>query len=125
MHHLRYLFLKLIPEPDATVLQDEIEQAKGHLDVNDPWNECDTSLALAAAACLYLSEKKENETNDWGLPLLGELEEMKIDDVKMVGVKENIEERVTTPLLQRPDLGWAYLGDGTWKTGYTYGKPDI
>ena len=114
MHHLQRLFLKLIPEPDSTVLNDEIEEAKGHLDVNDPWNEFDTSLALAAAACLYLSERKEDESNEWGLPRLGELRELRIDDVKMAGVRDDIENLVTRRLEERRELGWTYEGDGVW-----------
>ena len=97
------------------MLDDEIEEAKGHLDVNDPWNEFDTSLALTAAACLYLSEKKPEETNDWNMPRLGELRELRIDDVKMIGVRDNIEEIVTPRLSDKPNLGWAYEGNGLWK----------
>lgn len=39
MKNLKHLSIKLCPDPDSTVLEDEIEQAKGHFDVNDPWNE--------------------------------------------------------------------------------------
>lgn len=39
MTNLKRLFIKLCPEPDRTVLADEIKAAKGHFDINDPWNE--------------------------------------------------------------------------------------
>jgi hypothetical protein len=114
MHHLRSLFVKLIPEPESTILSDEIEEAKGHLDVNDPWTEFDTSLALTAAACLYLSDEKA-ENNDWDMPRLGELEELRVDDVKMTGVRDSIESIVGSGLQERLDLGWTYEGDGCWR----------
>ena len=115
MHHLCYLFLKLIPEPDSTVLHDEIEEAKGHLDVNDPWNEFDTNLALTAAACLYLSERKEDECNEWGLPRLGHLTELRIDDVKMEGMRWNIEDLVTARLHEHEDIYWRHIESGVWR----------
>lgn len=39
MKNLEKLFVKLCPEPGSTVLEDEIQAAKGHIDLNDPWNE--------------------------------------------------------------------------------------
>ncbi len=115
MHHLQSLFLKLIPEPDSTVLNDEIEEAKGHLDINDPWNEFDTSLVITAAACLYLSERKENECNEWGLPRLGHLTELRIDDVKMEGMRFTIEDLVTARLHEHEDIYWRYMERGVWR----------
>ena len=130
MHHLRVLFIKLIPEPDSTVLNDEIEEALGHLDVNDPWNEFDTSLTLTSAACLYLSKCAEEENNDWGLPRLGKLQELRIDDVKMAGVRDNIEEIVCRGLIpldrdESPDFGWAYTGNGVWKRNVEVGSEAV
>lgn len=39
MTALKKLFVKLCPEPESTVLDDEIKAAEGHFDINDPWNE--------------------------------------------------------------------------------------
>lgn len=39
MNRLEKLFIKLCPEPGSTVLDEEINAAEGHFDVNDPWNE--------------------------------------------------------------------------------------
>lgn len=118
MHRLQSLFVKLIPEPDSTVLNDEIQEAKGHLDVNDPWTEFDTSLHLIAGACIYLSEREEDETNDRGLSRLGELRELKVDDVKMSGIRDNIENIINRELVEgEPQLHWGYVGDGVWRRG--------
>lgn len=39
MKNLRKLFIKLCPQPERSVLDDEIRAAQGHFDINDPWNE--------------------------------------------------------------------------------------
>ena len=115
MHRLQSLFLKLVPEPESTVLDDEIAEARGHLDIHDPWNEFDTSLALTAAACLYLSERKEQETNEWGLPRLGCLTELRIDDVKMERMRWNIEDLVTARLHEHEHVYWRHMESGVWR----------
>jgi hypothetical protein len=115
MHRLQSLFVKLIPEPDSTVLSDEIEEAKGHMDVNDPWTELNSNYDYLAPVCLYLSERKEDETNEAGLARLGELRELRVDDVKITGVKDTIESLFTGAFESRPDLHWGYVGDGVWR----------
>lgn len=39
MKRLRSLFMKLCPETLSTTLEDAIQAAKGHIDINDPWSE--------------------------------------------------------------------------------------
>lgn len=39
MRRLKKLFIKLCPQPERSVLDDEIKAAQGHFDINDPWNE--------------------------------------------------------------------------------------
>ena len=97
MKNLKILRTKLCPEPDSTVLNDEIEAAGGHIDVNDPWNEFDTAYNLIAHSVLYLT-------------LEGQLQELHIDDIKMEGIRENIESSIT----QRLQEWWCYRGDGVW-----------
>ncbi|EXJ81736.1 hypothetical protein A1O1_07801 [Capronia coronata CBS 617.96] len=96
MEKLQRLFIKLCPEPDSTVLRDEIEAAGGHLDVNDPWNECETSWMLIAHTVVFLT-------------MQGALEELHMDDVKVEGVRSTLESSLSARLQQ----WWAYGGEGS------------
>ena len=111
MTNLRYLFVKLIPEPNSTILDDEINAAIGHFDVNDPWTEIETGLDLIAKACIEFSEDTSNAADELRLP---NLDVLRVDDVKMLGVKDTIEEIVSRNLLEDPQLAWTYEGDGIW-----------
>lgn len=39
MKNLRCLFVKLCPDAGSTILEDAVHDAKGHIDLNDPWSE--------------------------------------------------------------------------------------
>lgn len=39
MSNLRKIYIKLCPEPDSTALNDAVNAAGGHIDLNDPWAE--------------------------------------------------------------------------------------
>lgn len=114
MKQLRKLFIKLIPEPDSTILNDEINAAIGHFDVNDPWTEFETALALVAGTCRILSEASDLDQAERGSG--GNLEELQVDDVKMLGMKDDIEDIININLTgESINLGWEYKGEGTWK----------
>lgn len=98
MKHLRTLSLMLCPEPQSRVLEDEIEDAKGHLDVNDPWNEFDTAYMLVSHTVVALTVE-------------GELHELRIDDVKMEGIRDNLETLISSKLQE----WWSYEGRGIWR----------
>jgi hypothetical protein len=115
LYRLQSLFVKLVPEPESTVLSDEIEEAKGHMDVNDPWGELSSNFDHLATACLYLSERNEDEVNEAGLARLGELRELRIDDVKVVGIRDTTVSLFMGAFESRPDLHWGYVGDGVWR----------
>lgn len=95
MSRLRRLFVKLCPEPDSTVLRDEIEVAGGHMDVNDPWNECETSWMLIAHSVVFLTME-------------GALQELQMDDVKIEGLRQTLEKS----LIARLQEWWTYDGEG-------------
>lgn len=97
MRRLQLLQMKICPEPHSTVLADEIDAAGGHIDVNDPWNEFDTAYGLIAHTVLFLS-------------IEGRLEEFRVDDVKMSGIRETLESTITDRLQE----SWIYRGDGIW-----------
>ncbi|KIX05359.1 uncharacterized protein Z518_06231 [Rhinocladiella mackenziei CBS 650.93] len=100
MKKLQKLLIKLCPEPDSTVLHDEIESAGGHLDVNDPWNECETSWVLIADTVVFLT-------------IEGALRELRMDDVKVDGVRQMLENRLNDRLQE----WWAYEApsSGLWR----------
>ena len=100
MKRLTRLFVKLCPEPDSTVLHDEIEVTGGHLDVNDPWNECETSWTLVAHTVVFLTME-------------GALQELRMDDVKVEGVRETLENSLAAKLQDY----WTYQAprSGVWK----------
>lgn len=39
MRSLQNLFVKLCPEPGSAILEDAVQAAMGHIDLNDPWSE--------------------------------------------------------------------------------------
>ncbi|RVX72158.1 hypothetical protein B0A52_04756 [Exophiala mesophila] len=96
MTNLRRLFIKICPSPESTVLHDEIEAAGGHFDINDPWNECDTSWRLIAH-------------NVAALAGMGNLREFHMDDVHVEGVRQALEDSINR-VLQEP---WTYQGKGS------------
>lgn len=97
MRCLKVLRMKICPEPHSTVLVDEIDAAGGHIDVNDPWNEFDTAYGLIAHTVLFLS-------------IEGRLQEFQVDDIKMIGIRETLENSINDRLRD----SWHYRGDGIW-----------
>lgn len=96
MKRLEKLFIKLCPEPDSTVLHDEIVVAGGHLDINDPWNECETSWMLISHTVVYLT-------------MHGALQKLHMDDVRVEGVRRTLEASVNARLQE----WWTYQGEGS------------
>ena len=99
MKKLKTLTTKLCPEPESSVIDDEIKACLNHIDINDAWMEFDTSYTLVAHTARYLAVE-------------GQLEELRVDDVKMEGIREQLEETVSEILRSE----WAYTASsGIWK----------
>ncbi|KIW22378.1 uncharacterized protein PV07_12268 [Cladophialophora immunda] len=100
MRQLRRLFVKLCPEPSSTVFHDEIEMAGGALDIHDPWNECETSWTLIAHSVVFLTTE-------------GQLCELQMDDVKVEGMRQTLEQGISSLLEGR----WLYEEpeSGIWR----------
>lgn len=125
MANLTHLAFKLCPEPESSVIDDELKLALGHIDVNDAWMEFDTAYTLIAHTVIYLtplgcSDGEEAqpvhdppgpESGGTHLSGHGKLEEFRVDDVKMEGIRQNLEE----VLSQRLQMWWAYMGGGIWR----------
>jgi hypothetical protein len=119
MPNLTHLAFKLCPEPESTVIDDELALALGHIDVNDAWMEFDTAYTLIAHTVIYLTPMEESGGKEVrqgqdsaGIELgQGRLEEFKVDDVKMEGIKDNLEKVIT----QRLREWWVYVGGGVWR----------
>ena len=104
MKKLRKLSLKLCPEPESTVLDDEIAEAKGHIDVHDIWQELETGYRLVCYTVLGLS------TRDGG-----SLQELHVDDMKAEGLRKELEEMITGKLNEGKKPWWSYEDLGVWK----------
>jgi hypothetical protein len=129
MPSLTHLAFKLCPEPESTVIDDELKLALGHIDVNDAWMEFDTAYKVIAHTVIYLTPMGASEAQaarvggvGSGLGLghgaragirlgQGKLEEFRVDDIKMEGIRENLEDL----LEQRLQKWWAYGGGGVWR----------
>ncbi|KAK5053120.1 hypothetical protein LTR84_002094 [Exophiala bonariae] len=96
---LQKLSIKLCPDANSSTLQDEAEAAGGHLDINDPWNECDTSWRLIAH-------------NVAALTRVGVLQELRMVDVQIEAVREALESTLERILKD----SWTYFGQesGLW-----------
>ena len=108
MLKLERLFVKLCPEPGSTAFHDEIELAGGAMDVHDPWNECETSWMLIAHTVVFLT-------------MGGALQELRMDDVKVKGVMESIENSLDERLRE-----WWLLdepGSGVWRRKFLKTHP--
>jgi hypothetical protein len=119
MPNLTHLAFKLCPEPESTVIDDELALALGHIDVNDAWMEFDTAYTLIPHTVIYLTPMEESGDKD-GRPDQGSagtrlgqgrLEEFRVDDLKMEGIRDNLEEVIT----QRLQEWWVYVGGGVWR----------
>jgi hypothetical protein len=110
MSNLTSLTFKLCPEPESTVIDDELKLALGHIDLNDAWMEFDTAYNIIMHTVIYL-------TPDGGGK--GKLEEFKIDDVKMEAIRENLEDVIS----QRLQEWWVHAGEGVWRRKAGKGLP--
>jgi hypothetical protein len=109
MPNLTHLAFKLCPEPESTVIDDELKLALGHIDINDAWMEFDTAYNLVAHTVIYLTPVMPG--NGKVGQAHGKLEEFRVDDVKMEGIRENLED----VLSQRLQEWWGYAGEGVWR----------
>lgn len=105
MLHLEHLTIKLLPDPTSTILTDTLEASDVHFDVNDPWNEYETSLTMIASMAMGMSATGVGY----------KLRELRVLDVQMEGIRDTIVKIVTGMLRERPELGWAYDEDGLWR----------
>ncbi|KIX96299.1 uncharacterized protein Z520_08077 [Fonsecaea multimorphosa CBS 102226] len=102
MRQLRRLFVKLCPEPSSTVFHDEIEMAGGALDVHDPWNECETSWVLVAHSVVFLGTE-------------GHLCELQMDDVRIEGMRQTLEQCISSVLPERQCWRYEEPASGIWR----------
>lgn len=125
MPALESLTVKLLPDPDSSILLDSLEASGGHFDVRDPWSEFETSVSLLghAAEALSRGSAAGSSNSDRGRPQReridnqqagGRLRELRLEDVQMTGVRDTIEATVTRILTEDRALGWMYPGDGLW-----------
>jgi hypothetical protein len=110
MIRLQILKIKLCPEPGTTTFQDEYDAVNGALDINDPWNECQTSWTLVAHTVAFLT-------------VAGDLREVRMDDVKVQDMRQGVERFFN---MQLPEA-WQYQGEGSgiWRRDPSARKPVV
>jgi hypothetical protein len=104
MTSLELLSIKLLPEPE--LVMPMLEACGKHIDINDPWNEFETCLALVADVARYLGAPKEGVHS-------GPLKRLKIEDVLVEGIRAAIESRMWLHLLKE-NPRWSFGGNGLW-----------
>lgn len=105
MLNLRSLSFKTVPDPVDNELQTIIDTSQAHFDLNDPWNELETSLVIIADAAKWLSQPCPDVHN-------GPLRRLLMEDVATEGMRETIEDTVNSHL---GTLDWSYEGSGLWR----------
>ena len=105
---LTSLTTRLAPHPESRIVEDEMEEAKGHIDVNDAWMEFETSYVLLGETV--------------GRGRLEGLREYVCLDVEVEGVRVGLEEGLRGRLGEE----WVYGGEGTgrWWRGVEDGEGD-
>lgn len=97
MTSLRTLFMKLCPEPESTILEDEIKAASYHIDLNDPWSEFNTSYRLVGHTVRSMGVEAQ-------------LQCFIVDDYKMAGVWDSVKSALSDTLANL----WIYSEHGKW-----------
>jgi hypothetical protein len=77
MSSLQHLSFRLCPDPGSSVIDDELADSKGHIDISDAWMEFNTAYTLVAHTARYLSV-------DYSL------QEFLVEDVAMEGIKDGL-----------------------------------
>ena len=76
--------------------------------MNDPWSEFDTGYMLTCHTIIALTFE-------------GELKELRVDDVKMEGIRDHLEGLISSKI----GHWWAYEGNGHWKRTQATVPPSI
>ncbi len=97
MSNLKHLRLRLCPEPRSSVIEDELMEAKGHIDLVDAWMEFNTSYGLVAHTVRFLCVECS-------------LQEFQVEDVSVEAIKDGLIESLNAIL----DNRMVHQGDGLW-----------
>lgn len=98
MPNLKYLCFRLCPDPGSSVIEDELADSKGHIDISDAWMEFNTAYSLVAHTARYLSV-------DYCL------QEFQVEDVCMDGIRDGLIESLNGII----DGRMVHQGDGLWR----------
>ena len=98
MSNLKHLRFRLCPDPRSSVIDDELMETKGHIDLVDAWMEFNTSYGLVGHTVRLLSVEYS-------------LQEFQVEDVSMEGIKDGLIESLNAIL----DSKMVHQGDGLWR----------
>jgi hypothetical protein len=97
MWNLKHLRFRLCPDPGSSVIDDELADSKGHIDISDAWMEFNTGYSLVAHTARLLSVDHS-------------LEEFQVEDVAMEGIKDALIASINAITIPK----MAHQGDGLW-----------
>lgn len=98
MTNLKQLHFRLCPDPKSTVIDDELADSKGHINISDAWMEFNTAYTLVAHTARLLSV-------DYSL------EEFQADDVEMEGIRDGLIDKLNGIIANR----MLHQGHGLWR----------
>lgn len=98
MTGLKQLRFRLCPDPESTVIDDELADSKGHINISDAWMEFNTAYTLVAHTARLLSVDCS-------------LEEFQVEDVKMEGIRDGLIDSLNEIL----DNRMLHQGNGLWR----------
>ena len=98
MPNLKHLSFRLCPDPGSSVIDDELADSKGHIDISDAWMEFNTAYTLVAHTARFLSVDHS-------------LLEFQVQDVSMEGIRDGLIESLNGIL----EGEMKYFGNGLWR----------
>lgn len=105
MLNLKRLGFRLCPDPGSSVIDDELADSGGHIDISDAWMEFNTAYTLVAHTARALSVEYS-------------LVEFQVEDVSMEGIRDGLIESLNGII----DNRMAYQGHGLWKRAESRSK---
>jgi hypothetical protein len=107
MTTLKHLSFRLCPDPASSVIDDELADSRGHIDISDAWMEFNTSYTLVAHTARFISVEYC-------------LQEFQVEDVAMEGIRDGLIETLNGIL----DSKMTHQGNGVWRTPVEKIEPD-
>jgi hypothetical protein len=98
MSSLKHLNFRLCPDPGSSVIDDELADSNGHIDLSDAWMEFNTAYSLVAHTARFIVAEYT-------------LQEFQVEDVSMDGIRDGLIDSLDGILAGR----MSHQGGGLWR----------